>query len=264
MPPTKEVEMQSTPAYWSNLQRLCAIIEPRLFKAFSEALENFNKIHGPLMYLYYTREMAGNMHAHIRERVRAHFDSLPWAHIIEKPKGTFMLLVDGHMLGIPVIVGIKFKKQDKRLRTANIQTGAVISFDSHQMEYLKYVPEIQESLFPDMKGKVANPPKGNNLIAAYTPDATWSEYVKLSVNFPLGGRKSKLVSEFTHLELGAVADIIEMPSKEQPKRTGRVRRRSDAKQPARTKLRKFIATPEAVNQEEIRHRKKKGNDGQGS
>lgn len=257
--------MQSSPEYWSNLQRLCAIIEPRLFKAFSEALENFNKIHGPLMYLYYTREMAGNMHAHIRERVRAYFDPLPWAHIIEKPKGTFMLLIDGYALSIPIIVGIKFKKQTKGLRTANIQTGAVISFNSHQMEYLKYVPEIQESLFPDMKGKVANPPKGNNLYAAYTPDGTWSEYVKLSINFPLGGRKAKMVSEFTRLEIETAANVVEMPQQEKPKRTDRIRRRRNAnQQPTRTKLRKHIATPEAVNQEEAKPLKKKGNNGQGS
>jgi hypothetical protein len=257
--------MQSTPGYWSNLERLCARIEPRLFKAFNEALEQFNRHHGPLMYLYYTREMAGNMHAHIRDRVRTHFDPLPWAHIIEKPKGTFMLLVDGYALGIPVIVGIKFKKQDVRLRTSNIQTGAVLSFNSHQMHYLKYVPEIQQSLFPEVKGKVANPPRGNNLIAAYTPDGTWTEYVKLSINFPLGGRKAKLLSEFTHLEIAPVADVVEMPRKEQPRRTGKVRRRRDTNQPARTKLRKFIATPEAVNQEDDQLlKKKKGNDGQGS
>lgn len=256
--------MQSTPDYWSKLQRLCALIEPRLFKAFTEALENFNRIHGPLMYLYYTREMAGNMHAHIRERVRTHFDPLPWAYIIEKPKGTFMLLIDGHALDVPIIVGIKFKKQDKRLRTANIQTDAVISFNSHQMEYLRFVPEIQAALFPGIKDKVANAPKGHNLIAAYTPDGTWTEYVKLSVNFPLGGRKAKLLSEFTRLKIESAAEIVEMPRREQPRHTGRVRRRRDTHQPARTKLRKFIATPEASKQEEERHRKKKGNDGQGS
>lgn len=257
--------MQSTPDYWSKLQRLCMIIEPRLFKAFSEALENFNKIHGPIMYLYYKREMAGNMHAHIRDRIRAHFDPLPWAYIIEKPKGTFMLLIDGNALGIPIILGIKFKKQDKKLKTANIQTSAVISFNSQQMAYLKYVPEIQQMLFPEMKSKVVNPPKGSNLIAAYAPDETWSEFAMLSLNFPLGGRVAKLVSEFTHLEIEATTNIVEMPVKEQPKRTGRVRRRRGTNRPTRTKLRRFIATPEASNQAEPQQvRKKKGNDGQGS
>lgn len=257
--------MQSTPEYWSNLQRLCSIIEPRLFKAFTEALENFNKFHGPLMYLYYTREMAGNMHAHIRDRIRTHFEPLPWAHIIEKPKGTFMLLIDGYAIGVPVIIGFKFKKQTKWLRTSNIQTEAVISFNSHQMEYLKYVPEIQEALFPGMKSKVANPPKGCNLIAAYTPHATWAEYVKLSINFPLGGRKARQLSDFTRLEVEQAAEIVPLPIKEQPRRTDRVRRRRGTNQPTRTKLRKFVATPEASNQEETQQaRKKKGNDGQGS
>jgi hypothetical protein len=257
--------MQSTPAYWSKLQTLAALVEPRLFKAFTEALADFNKFHGPLMYLYYTREMAGNMHAHIRNRVREHFDPMPWAHIIEKPKGTFMLLINGYELGVPVVIGIKFKKQTKWLRTSNIQTEAVISFNSHQMEYLRWVPEIQQALFPGMKSKVTNPPKGCNLIAAYQPDATWSEYVKLSFNFPLGGRKAKLLSDFTHLEVEQAADIIQMPSKAQPKRTDRIRRRRGTKQPTRAKLRKFIATPEASKQEEIQPvKKKKGNDGQGS
>lgn len=250
--------MQSSPEYWLHLESLSKLIEPLLHKSFREALKLFNKFHGPIMYLYYKRDMANNMHVHIRDRIRVNFAPLPWAYVIDESSSAFMLLIVGHSLSIPVIVGIKFKKQAKGLRTANIQTQAVIDFDSQQAAYLKYLPHIQVAL-PNLnlKDKLTNPPKGCNLIAGYTPDVMHTTYDKLTITFPLGKGKIRLLSEFTHLNTEEMADIIEMPSQEQPKPTGRVRRRRNTGQPTRTKLRKFVSSYDTEEHKTVKQDLKK-------
>jgi hypothetical protein len=92
------VELQSSPEYWSNLNQLCNLIEPRLNKAFRDALKNFNTHHGPILYLYRKGDMANAMHIHIRDGVRRHFAGLSWAHVVDESNSAFMLLIVGHAL----------------------------------------------------------------------------------------------------------------------------------------------------------------------
>src|ERR1700730_9527137 len=111
--------MQIPSRYWAQLRELCGHIEPLLSQSYREALEEFNKKHADTMYLYNKSDMASNMHAHVRGRIRINFHGVPWAHVIDDPGRPFMLLVNGHLLGIPLFLGIKFKKQRQNLRTSN-------------------------------------------------------------------------------------------------------------------------------------------------
>lgn len=243
--------------YWERVTSLCRHIEPLVFASYQEALEEFNKNHAPTMYLYSKSDMASNMHAHVRGRIRANFSGLWWAHIIDEPgKSAFMLLINGKVIGIPIFLGIKFKKQGYGFRTANIQTESVKHFNSQQVEYLDYLPHIQVALpLPHLKDKLKNPPKGNNIVAGYTPDATWSQLKRFAFTFPFGGRKVRLISEITVLDVEAVSQV-ETPQ-ELPK-TDRIRRRRD-KQANTQEPRKFVAkaTAEQEAEQPVIKKKKK-------
>jgi hypothetical protein len=207
--------------------------------------------------------MASNMQAHVRGRIRANFSKVPWATVIDKPGKAFMLLTDGSIVGIPVYLGIKFKKQGYGFRTANIQTQSVISFNSQQIEYLGYLPHIQVALpLPHLKDKLGNPPRGNNIVAGNTPDATWSELKRLAFTFPFGGRKVKLISEITILEAEEAVSEKHAASQEnetQAPKVERIRRRSNAASGKRTEERKFVAAikgQQNTEQEAVMKKKK--------
>jgi hypothetical protein len=242
--------------YWESVTSLCAFIEPLIALSYKEALGEFNGKHAAMMYLYNKSDMASNMHAHVRERVRINFRNLPWAHIIDEPgKSAFMLLINGNIIGIPIFLGIKFKKQGYGYRTSNIQTESVKHFNSQQIEYLDYLPHIQVALpLPDLKDKIKNPPKGNNVVAGYTPEPTWSGFKKCAFTFPFGGRKVKLISEITILEVEEAPAQKELDRKEEIPKTDRVRRRTQVAK--EIKPRKFI-TAESRREEDTKVVQKK-------
>ena len=242
--------------YWERVTRVCLYIEPLVLKSYREALEEFNTTHASTMYLYNKSDMASNMHAHVRGRIRVNFNGLCWAHIIDEPgKSAFMLLVNGNVIDIPIFLGIKFKKQGYGFRTANIQTESVKQFNSQQIEYIDYLPHIQVALpLPHLKDKVKNPPKGNNVVAGYTPDATWSEFKRLAFTLPFGGRKIRLISEITVLEVEE-AFREETPNIQEVPKTDRVRRR--ANQADKREPRKLVAEANGEQEAEQPIAKKK-------
>lgn len=243
--------------YWEHVKELCLRIESLISLSYAEAFAEFNTKHSDTMYLYSKSDMASNMHAHVRGQIRINFHKLPWAHIVDEKGKAFMLLIDGNLLGIPVYLGIKFKKHDQKFRTANIQTQSVKNFNSQQVEYLSYLPHIQVALpLPDMKDKLRNPPKGNNIIAGYEPDVTWSD-LKLAFTFPFGGRKVKLISEITMLDVEAVSADTEAPHREETPKTERVRRRQSAQAKKVEQPRKFVAEIKAEQTVEQKAAKKK-------
>jgi|GEM_PF-3868492 len=249
--------MGSTSLYWEHVTKLCAYIEPLIAQSYKEALDEFNASHRDTMYLYNKSDMASNMHAHVRGRVRINFRNLSWAHIIDDPGKAFMLLINGSVVGIPIFLGIKFKKQGYGFRTANIQTESVKHFNSQQIEYMEYLPHIQVALpLTGMKDKVKNPPKGNNIVAGYTPETTWAGFKKCAFTFPFGGRNVKLISEITVLEFEQEV----LNQKEEAPKTDRVRRRLHIAK--KQEPRKFIAAAASGEQkaEEKTAKKKKGNE----
>lgn len=255
--------MNITSQYWAHVTELCSYIEPLIALSYREALEEFNTKHAATMYLYSKSDMASNMHAHVRGRIRINFQKLPWAHIIDEPgKRAFMLLVNGNIVGIPVYLGIKFKKQGYGFRTANIQTQSVKNFNSQQIEYLGYLPHIQVALpLPHLKDKLKNPPKGNNIVAGYTPDAAWSEFKRVAFTFPFAGRKVKLISEITMLDVETVSADTETPRREEAPKTERVRRRRAAQAGKKVEQpRRFVAEvkPEQdAEQDAVKKKKRK-------
>lgn len=229
------------PDYWQNLEKLAKYHEPNVTKSFNETIAEFNEKHSDVMYLYNKRDFTVVMHAHLRGRIKANFHGVPGAYTIDKLPHAFMLILDGNPVGIPVFAVFKFKKQRLNLKTANIQTNAVKDFNSQNLGFLQYLPQIQLAL-PSMgvEDKVANKPKGSTLIAGYIPKPTWAAYDRLTICFPIAGGKIKLLSETTFLDAKSLNNVVELPKQESQNQIKRVRHKQAKSAPTRTKLRKFI------------------------
>jgi hypothetical protein len=245
------------PDYWQKLERLANHHEPRITKSYNETLAEFNEKHNEAMYLYNKRDMTVIMHAHLRGRIKANFHGVPGAYTIDKLPWAFMLVLDGHPIGIPVFAIFKFKKQRLNLRTANIQTNAVKDFNSQNLEFIKYIPQIQLAI-PGLgiEDKVANRPRGSALIAGYTPKPTWAAYERLTICFPVANGKIKLISQITPLSVETLNNVVELP-KQEHQQVKRIRRKQGQSAPTRTKLRKFInqEQPQQEDNQDARKRK---------
>jgi hypothetical protein len=244
----------NAPDYWDNLDKLCAHYSAKLNLSFEEAMKMFNEKLSEAIYLFNKTDMAAVMHACIRDRIRKNFYGVTGAYIVDKPGRAFMLILDGVSFGISAVVGIKFKKQRKNLRTANIQTQAVIDFNSQQTEYLQYLPTVQLALpLPEFQNKLANPPKGNNLIAGYTPNLAFTNYERITITFPIENGKFKMLSEITRISSPSVPNVEELHIEEKSKPKRRIQRRRKTGEVSRTKLKKVaVHAEDSDNQIELK------------
>lgn len=219
--------------YKRELERLLQHYEVPLNKALHSAFTRFQQGQAKEMFRFNKSDMAAVMHAYIRSEIKEMFDSVRGCYIIDKTGKAFMLFLDGKPIGIDAFAGIKFKKHDANLRTANIQTNSVVEFNSQQKQYMLFLPEIQATLMREVRAdQLTNPPKAANVIAGYQPNITWTEADRLALTFPLSRTKVELLSDITNV--GGRMDndnISDLPREAPQKREIRPRQDKKAKKP---------------------------------
>lgn len=217
--------------YKRELGRLLEYYEALINMAFNNAIRKFNIGQKTEMFRFNKSDMAAVMHTYIRAEIKELFDSVPGCYVVEKSSKAFMLFLDGKPLGIEAFAGIKFKKHDAKLRTANIQTNSVIEFNSQQKQYLLFLPEIQATLMREVRAdELANPPKAANVIAGYQPNITWTAFDRLALTFPLSRTNVELLSDITNIGgRGNTNNVKDLPRTPPRKREIRPREDKDKK-----------------------------------
>lgn len=206
------------------------------------------------MYLYRKGELANVMHAHVRDRIKTNFHRVRGAYPYDKSPDPFMLILDGYVINIPVVAVLKFKKQRWNLKTANIQTAAVKDFNAQRPVLLRYLPHIQLALgIKGFEDKVTNQPTGSNLIAGFTPDATWTVYDRKTISLPLEDGTTRVLSAITR-NVAPTTNVVEMPQAP-PSGAKRVRRKSQDEDVS-AKARTFIKPEDQAQTDKSRRLRK--------
>lgn len=234
--------------YLENLGLLGEYHKDRFHKAFTEALEDFNKHYAKTMRFFNKREKANVMHAHLRHRIKTIFRGVSGVYFDERPNRAFKIILDGRPVGINAIGFVKLKKSSKYLKTSNILTKTVENFMTQQLDNLTFTPVIQHSLFGNTEesglktDRIVNLPDFVNLMACYCPNKTWSDFDRLAVTFPVSIKNVKLVSDFTEIVSESVAEVVDIQPRTsvKPQKKQRVRQRQNKMKPTRKQLRKFV------------------------